>query len=499
MGSVPLIGKDPSLLALDGGAGVTDLGRMGFLLPVLLRVMRAIRSMRFAGAVLAGLVRAQEFAPPLPFLPPLAQRTNLLRSLTLLQSSTAENPSTVRVLFYGQSITEQGWWRLTTGYLRETYPTARLVIENRAIGGHAAQLLVKTAEADLYPFQPDLLIFHVYGAHDRYEEILRRVRERTIADILLQTDHPTRPAMLSEETRPQKLTPKSWDAWMNHVFLPDVATRYGACRADIRELWKRHLRDTQLEPRELLRDDVHLNARGEFVMARLLEPYLAPLPQEGVASHRPFEEDRVQSLRWTVTNGTANGTFTGSRLDLKALPGPSYRVRIDRQSPTTTPGVVGFSRCSAFPQSNWPVLLRVGSEAAPIRESWTLTINEISGDGQVVQFQLRGSVTGDDGSGVSTNRFVSRSRRVVLEPGDWNLGYCYRVFHRVLAPGHPVTWSAEARGADTVSSLTPTGVAEAGWVTVAQGLSNRLHTVELEGVSGGQVQARAYRPPGGRE
>lgn len=444
--------------------------------------------------LLVGRLEAQDFAPPLPFHPPLAQRTNLLRSLTLLQSSTLEKPATVRVLFYGQSITEQGWWRQVAAYLRETYPTARLIIENRAIGGHAAQLLVKTADADLFPFQPDLLIFHVYGAHDRYEEILRRVRERTTADILLQTDHVTRPAMLREETNPGKLTPKNWDAWMNHVFLPDVAARYGACRADVRDLWKRHLRDTQLEPRDFLKDEVHLNARGEFLMAQLIQPYLAPLPPDSVRSYRPFDNDRVRSLRWTGSGGVVRGVFSGTRLDIQPQPGQSWRVRIDDQPPTVAPGAVGFSRSSAFPQSNWPMLLRVGSKVAPVPETWTLTVTGISADGGEVRFQLRGSVTGDDGDGVSTRRFESRSRRVVLEPDDWNLAYCYRVFHREVAPGQVITWSAEARGVDQVSAASPAGVAEAGWVTVAQGLSNGSHTVELEGVTGGSVQARAYRP-----
>ena len=45
--------------------------------------------------------------------------------------------------------------------LRRRFPHANLVVENRALGGFASQMLVKTAETDLYSFQPDLLIFHV--------------------------------------------------------------------------------------------------------------------------------------------------------------------------------------------------------------------------------------------------------------------------------------------------------------------------------------------------
>ena len=73
------------------------------------------------------------------------------------------------------------------------FRNANLVIENRALGGFASQMLVKTAETDLYPFYPDLLIFHVYGAHDKYEDIIRRVRERTTAEILQQNDHVDQP------------------------------------------------------------------------------------------------------------------------------------------------------------------------------------------------------------------------------------------------------------------------------------------------------------------
>jgi hypothetical protein len=99
-------------------------------------------------------------ADPYPAIPSWqpdpAQHENLRRSLTLLNESTPENRRTVRVLFYGQSITEQAWWQGVAQYLRATYPNANLIISNLALGGHASQLLVKTAEADLYPFQPDL-------------------------------------------------------------------------------------------------------------------------------------------------------------------------------------------------------------------------------------------------------------------------------------------------------------------------------------------------------
>lgn len=106
-----------------------------------------------------------------------------------LATSTSEVRNTVRILFYGQSITEQKWTDLVTADLKTRFPHAMIVSENRSLAGFSSQLLVKTAESELYVFQPDLLIFHVYGAHDKYEQIIRRVRERTTSEILIQTDH----------------------------------------------------------------------------------------------------------------------------------------------------------------------------------------------------------------------------------------------------------------------------------------------------------------------
>lgn len=148
------------------------------------------------------------------------------RTMTLLATSTPKHRNTVRVLFYGQSITAQDWTKQVSDWLRKTYPNANLIIENRAIGGHSSQLLWRTAEADLYPFQPDLLIFHVYGSHIDYETIIRNVRQRTTADVLLQTDHITKPEELAAPATQPTPTMANWSAWWNQLFLPRRGARH---------------------------------------------------------------------------------------------------------------------------------------------------------------------------------------------------------------------------------------------------------------------------------
>src|SRR5580658_8085434 len=162
------------------------------------------------------------------------------RTMTLLATSTPEHRNTVRILFYGQSITEQGWWQIVAEDLKRRFPFADLTIENRALGGFASQLLVKTAETDIASFVPDLMIFHVYGSHIEYENIIKLTRERTTAEVLIQTDHITQDADLTEETDPAKLRPdgKIWNSFMNYLWLPTVAKKYGCGVVDQRNMWK---------------------------------------------------------------------------------------------------------------------------------------------------------------------------------------------------------------------------------------------------------------------
>ena len=86
--------------------------------------------------------------PLVKFPDPSGWGRNIQRTMRLLATSTAEQRNTVRILFYGQSITEQKWAKLVEEDLRRRFPHANLVVENRALGGFASQLLVKTAETD---------------------------------------------------------------------------------------------------------------------------------------------------------------------------------------------------------------------------------------------------------------------------------------------------------------------------------------------------------------
>lgn len=455
---------------------------------------------------LPSAARAAESYPPTRFPEATGWGRHVQRTMRLLATSTPERRHTVRILFYGQSITEQGWTRLVEDDLRRRFPYASLIVENRALGGFASQMLVKTAETDLYPFQPDLLIFHVYGAHDRYEDILRRTRERTTAEILIQTDHVIRPADLTEETDPARLPPdgRHWDAFMNHNWLPSLARKYGAELCDQRALWKAYLEQNRLEPRALLRDSVHLNAHGEWLMAECVKAWLrydpAPGPSPAEAWVRTHEVGR--DLHWS--NGLLRLEFTGNRVEALCKPGTAdpAAIRVDGRRPSEFPGSHGFTRALTTPPGRWPVkwpvVAPIGSQARLEVEDWTLAVRRLDPANEaLLGFTLAGSTTGPDGEGRSDARFVSKSGRVVIETNAWNATYALSLGGIKPVPeAFEVTWRVEPRGADVFVSPGVTDPAVETAVTLVTGLANTRHVLEIAGTEATPIAAlRVHRPP----
>ena len=466
----------------------------------------------------AAPMRAQDkaaYPPPKNVGDPATLGLNIQRTMTLLASSTPTHRNTVKILFYGQSITEQNWWQSVADDLKRRFPNANLIIENRALGGYGSQMLVKTAESDLYPFYPDLMIFHVYGAHDKYEDIIRRTRERTTAEVLIQTDHVTRDEDLTEETDPAKLRPdgKIWNSFMNYLHLPTVARKYDCGLVDQRNLWKQYLRDNNVHAAVLLQDGVHQNAYGNYLMSELVKAYLVPRPDTHID---PMNCDTVKTytigkdIRWK--NGKLTLPFDGNRVDLIAKKEAGKKevgksgnalsvadIRMDGKKPSETAPLYGFTRALATPGGKWPAILKVGSEKQMQLEDWTMDVTKDPADAKQFTFTLSGSKTGPDGSGRSDQRFVSKSGRVVIEPEDWNVEYA------LMLPGikpvpdkFTVHWSVVPHFSDTFAAPANLDKTTEAAVTIAQGLTNGKHTLEITGSSATPLLAvRVYRPPFG--
>ena len=442
----------------------------------------------FSAAVLLCLplpLSADEFRAPRSLVDAAQAGAGIQRTMTLLATSTAAHPNPVRILFYGQSITEQDWWKEVAEDLGKRFPHAALTIENRAIGGHSSQLLHRTAEADLYPFYPDLVIFHVYGAHNHYEDIIRRLRQRTTAEILIQTDHVAKKDALDEPTDPAA-PPSQWNSFINYNFLPSLKTKYGIGLLPQRDLWKQYLRDYQLAPAALLKDDVHLNENGCHLMAAIVKSYLIHQPE---AQRTGWEKWVRQLPAPAVQDGTLTLAFEGNRIDAHLTGQPQGTVWIDGQPVSAHSGVHVFTRTSGYNGTNWPCLLKPGrGPTAAQEETWTLTLRDANADYTAFNFSLSGSLTGPDGKGSATEKFVSPSGKISIDPADWNLNYCYKVFGKRLPDDFKISWKSTVTGCDVLP-------AKSGAVTLAQGLANGPHTLMIKGLQAGSVDSlTVYQP-----
>jgi hypothetical protein len=403
--------------------------------------------------------------PQLPPSPPPG--TGIQRTMRLLASSTPEHPNSVYILFYGQSISKQPWWLDVARDLRERFPSAKLRIENRAIGGFATQLLVKTAEYDIYPADPDLVIINDYGDELDYENIIRGIRSRTKAEVALQSDH-----LITWGTLPGEAKDFRWTEWHNNVWLRDIARKYGCGLIDIRAAWKSYLTQNKLEPRDLLADYIHLNARGMKLMGDLVEQYL----QYNPALPQPYEPLSVVAV--PSARRSFDLAFTGNRVDLVAAEASTTPVHflIDGKRPSEFSELPVISRPNDVPGKDWPWqlggVIAVGHRVPLVPELWTVKIDSVNKDSHVAQFELLGSVTGEDGQGSTDRNFVSASGRVTLQAQDWWTVGAHN--EDLLKPGQLIRWRVLPMSADQWS---PAGANET--ITVANGLSNIRHNLRL--------------------
>jgi hypothetical protein len=131
-------------------------------------------------------------------------------------------------------------------------------------------------------------------------------------------------------------------------------------------------------------------------------------------------------------------------------------------------------------------------------EDWSLRVLETNADDSRWRFEVVGSLTGKDGEGVSTERFVSRSGRVVIEPADYGVKRAFDLLHVLTPVGFEVKWRVAAMFCDVYRARRVADPSREYAVTLAQGLSNGKHTLELaaRGKTPPAIMAvRVYRPP----
>jgi hypothetical protein len=443
---------------------------------------------------LALVVNGQAF--PAPDVPDTTNFGRYIqRTMHLLASSTTEEKNTVKILVYGQSISEQKWWLEVKQDLLRRFPAANIIMENKAIGGFSSSILIKTVEMDVSSFYPDLVLFHVYGGFSDYEAIIRTIRSRTAAEVILQTDHYTKKDDYSDK--------------MAYELLPALAQKYKCEVIDIRTAWKLYLDRNGYEPSRLLKDEVHLNDHGNFLMAELIKPHLHYKPT--------YERDEFKLMTTykvtpalMVNRNTLRLSLKGNKVDVIAVdatsPGSLATISVDGKKPSSFQGTYFMTRPYSDDKKGWPwtlpAMITVKHEAPWVEEEWTCTFTEASPPFEDFSFVVSGSKTGQDGVGKGSEDFVSRSRRVIIKKGDagaggdWHLARSYQVLKTVVKPGDSVKWKTYSISRDLYIPERNRNNSTENSTTLFQGIPNKNHVLIIK--SKGRVfpikEIRVYKP-----
>lgn len=443
----------------------------------------------------------------------VSDEQKVARTLEIIRTSTPTNHKVLKVLFYGQSITQSGWVNGVIAHWRKRYPNTVFEVENRAIGGFASQNLVRTAEQDIAAFYPDLIIFHVYGDHRAYERILRMFRSETAADVILQTDHgevlPDPPCAEGLQLTLHRRSgcagvlwvhQRLWHDEMSYHKIPAFAKKYGMAVEPQRIWWRDYLLRNQLEARSLLVDEIHPNNKGKELIAAYLIGYFDKLVDQW-NGQTEYNIVSIPANSPLPPGGRRSVIFDGSRIEMLSTKPLAIwpAITIDGGSPRDIDGCYQVSRSSTVGSvPDWPALARITLLHDHTPEDWTATVTSISPDQRSFDFIIKGSISGDEGQGNSDHEYASRSGQLSIDPQDWMFERAYNLRHIPLQVPFAVHWTVKyvCGGEPEVIDLG-NGSMEYRYI-LGNGLSNGMHELKLSFPSNNLsdlVEFRVYKPP----
>jgi hypothetical protein len=332
---------------------------------------------------------------------------------------------------------------------------------------------------DVSSFYPDLVLLHIYGDNHYYDTVLNTIRRRTAAEIAIMTDHYT--------------GENAWSDTMSYHILPSLAEKYKCEIINIRDPWKRFLKDNNFEPSRLLKDGVHLNGYGNFLMAELVKPLFTfkpvfPVDQFGLC--RTY----INGKDFMFRGDTLTLSFYGNKAEVIAdksgtNSADSLKVLVDGQPPSSFQGCYFVTRPYNNSGKKWPwelpAMIQVKHSNSWICEEWTCTFTNAEPPYSDFTFSIKGSVTGPDGTGNAGTDFVSPSGRVIIsggdaeKGGDWHLNRSYQVLKTITKSGGEVKWKTYAISKDYYQPVNDISLPDKNTSILFQGIPNSAHTLKL--------------------
>jgi hypothetical protein len=129
-----------------------------------------------------------------------------------------------------------------------------------------------------------------------------------------------------------------------------------------------------------------------------------------------------------------------------------------------------------------------------VAEDWTLQVLKSTPDGNEIHFRVFGSVTGEDGQGFNTKKFVSNSGRVVIEGGDeWDVARALDYKKKEMPDNYKVTWRIEPHFHDLLSFPDNNYNGTDNAVTLIEGIPNSSHVLRIIPCPGAQLRIKGIR------
>jgi hypothetical protein len=368
------------------------------------------------------------------------QRTNFM-----LKTGGIGSKDSLRVLFYGQSITRGLNSEHIIDQMQSINPGVKIIFDNKSIGGFTAKHLVRTLEHDVIPFRPDLIVFHVYGGVEdrKLEGIFHQFKTRTTAEVLIYNHHLNAESNLKERN-------EQWlkdDVGSNK--LQELCFKYGFALLDIRSLWKDYLkRNPEILLPVLMKDAIHPNRNGNYLIESAI---ISAFSEQETAVHWADKNEKLiheiqlgkgyvtldsilntdnaqlipRSDFLLLTQGKLEVTFTGFRIELisplniPSSEGAKVKFLIDGKPLSEWKKTYFVTRPSRSLDYFTPALKRVNLVGTQVRDEYELIITFIDHDKKEISYEVFSKSNGFEGNGSNQSVFESKSGRIRINPSDF--------------------------------------------------------------------------------
>jgi hypothetical protein len=357
--------------------------------------------------------------------------------------------------------------------------------------------------------EPDLIFTYTSGSLEGLDAMLTDIRRRTTADIIVPSLHFRPPP---SDITPMNITHGMGVAWDS---VREICEKHGAEFVANREELAAYLAQTGLDQDALLYDHNHQGMHGRIriwdnIFAHLIkssQPAYAPESRERRIPVNPVANTATEQVslsgNWSKANGAVRTSaagakltvaFTGNQIDLlghKAPGGGNVKVLID--GVPAGQSSVFVTNCIQSSKGNWriPHEIELGKDLVP--QKWTITMTSDVGD-----YRVEGSVAGPDGTGNLTQRFLSKSGQIGIDPRFWRDGRRAKAgpdqYGNVIGETFTFDVMRGVLGEVDFKGDQGTSIAE----PLARNLANGRHTLELVTTGDGDVEIDGfyvYQPP----